>query len=70
MSVSADGTFLLSGSNDMTVKLWSLADAQLVHHMQAHQHLVRAVAFVGGGNKRASSCVYWKQQVRMQLRRG
>lgn len=55
MSVSADGTFLLSGSNDMTVKLWSLADAQLVHHMQAHQHLVRAVAFIGS-NKFGCSC--------------
>eukprot|EP01043_Picozoa_sp_COSAG02_P022419 COSAG02_NODE_1165_length_14156_cov_58.567191_7_plen_1296_part_00 len=55
LSVSADGAFMLSGSNDMTVKLWSLADAQLVHHMQAHQHLVRAVAFVGG-SKFGCSC--------------
>ena len=56
LSVSPDGAFMLSGSNDMTVKLWSLADAQLVHHMQAHQHLVRAVSFVGGGNKHGCSC--------------
>jgi WD40 repeat protein len=55
LSVSADGMYLLSGSNDMTVKLWSLTDAQLVHHMQAHQHLVRGVAFVGG-NKCGCSC--------------
>ena len=45
LAISDDGSQLLSGSNDMSVKLWSLADGRLVHHMQAHQHLVRAVAF-------------------------
>eukprot|EP01050_Picozoa_sp_SAG11_P008064 SAG11_NODE_692_length_7698_cov_4.143308_9_plen_92_part_00 len=51
---------LLSGSNDFTVKLWSLSEGgRLLHNLCAHTHLVRAVAFIGAaadGVARGASC--------------
>jgi hypothetical protein len=47
LSLSADGQLMLSGSNDMTVKLWSLGDGRLLQNLEGHTHLLRACGFVG-----------------------
>lgn len=45
VAISPDSEFLLSGSNDMSVKLWALATGRLLHNFVGHRHLVRGVAF-------------------------
>jgi len=42
---SADGLFLISGSDDNTVRLWSTEGGQLVKSFRGHDGAVRAVAF-------------------------
>jgi hypothetical protein len=44
LSLSADGQLMLSGSNGMTVKLWSLG--RLLQNLEGHTHLLRACGFV------------------------
>ncbi|MHC4875469.1 MAG: protein kinase domain-containing protein [Planctomycetota bacterium] len=43
---SEDGLFLISGSDDNTVRLWSTEGGQLVKSFRGHDGAVRAVAFV------------------------
>ena len=42
---SADGKYLASGSNDQTVKVWSVESSTCVVTLRDHTHVIEAVAF-------------------------
>jgi WD40 repeat protein len=44
LSMSADAKFLVSGSQDQTVRVWNLATGELVHTLKGHRDSVNAVA--------------------------
>lgn len=68
LAVSADGRWLVSGSEDCTVKLWSLAERQLVQTFREQSWWVNAVAIAPQGTTVASGsgdrtiCI-WRLQV-------
>src|SRR5262244_4033114 len=45
VALSRDGRAALSGSNDMTVKLWDVATGKVLHTFTGHSGLVGSVAF-------------------------
>ncbi|MET0166214.1 MAG: WD40 repeat domain-containing protein, partial [Vicinamibacterales bacterium] len=49
VAVSRDGTRLLSGSQDKTVKLWDAATGRLLRTFEGHSEAVTAVAFSPDG---------------------
>jgi WD40 repeat protein len=55
LAVSAEGTLLLSGSEDMTVKLWDLDTGQEKLTLRGHQDRPRHVAFSPGNRLAASA---------------
>jgi WD40 repeat protein len=68
LAVSADGRWLVSGSEDCTVKLWSLAERQLLQTFREQSWWVNAVAIAPQGTTVASGsgdrtiCI-WRLQV-------
>lgn len=45
LSINAEGTWLLSGSKDMTVKLTDIETATMIYDIQAHKNSVISVSF-------------------------
>ncbi len=54
VSFSPDGKFLASGSDDKTVKLWSVESQKEVTTLQGHSSEVTSVAFSPDGKYLAS----------------
>jgi len=54
VAFSPDGRTLASGSNDDTVKLWDVANGQLLHTLEGHTSNVTSVAFSPDGRTLAS----------------
>lgn len=48
LAISPDGRTALSGSTDMTVRLWDLEKGSVSHKFEGHVNEVSAVAFAGG----------------------
>ena len=48
-----DGTRAISGSNDNTLRLWNLGDAQEIHRFNGHHNWIMGLAVSAAG---ASSC--------------
>jgi WD40 repeat protein len=44
VAVSPDGRFIVSGSDDRTVKVWELESGRLLRSLEGHTDWVRAVA--------------------------
>ncbi len=44
LAISADAKFLVSGSQDQTIRVWNLATGELVHTLKGHRDSVNAVA--------------------------
>jgi WD40 repeat protein len=49
--VSRDGTRVVTGSRDRTVKVWDAATGRLVVDLEGHRGLIQAVAFDGSGTR-------------------
>ncbi len=54
LAVSADGKRVVSGSDDMTVRVWDLATGKQLHCFEGHTSSVRSVAFSPDGKLVAS----------------
>jgi WD40 repeat protein len=54
IAFSPDGKYLASGSEDKTVKLWSLESQKEVTTLQGHSRSVKSVAFSPDGKYLAS----------------
>lgn len=54
VAFSADGTHLLSGSEDQTVKLWDVSSGKLIRTFKGHTSGVASVAFLADGKRIAS----------------
>ena len=55
VAFSPEGEMLASGSFDGTIKLWDVADGQLVNTLEGHEEAVRGVAFSPDGTRLASA---------------
>ncbi len=55
IAFNPDGTRLLSGGNDGTVRLWDAATGRLLHTVKAHSHYANALAFSPLGAQFASA---------------
>ncbi|THU75479.1 WD40 repeat-like protein, partial [Dendrothele bispora CBS 962.96] len=52
VAFSADGTKIVSGSSDLTIRLWETATgAQIVDPLQGHDHYVNSVVFSADGTR-------------------
>ena len=51
VAFSPDGKFVLSGSDDRTVRLWSAESGQEVRRLEGHQDWVLSVTFLPGGKE-------------------
>jgi WD40 repeat protein len=51
VSFSPDGTRVLSGSGDKTIRQWDVATGALLHTLEAHSDWVSSVAFSSGGTR-------------------
>src|SRR5579875_529452 len=63
LAYSPDGSFLVSGSDDTTVRLWDLKRGRQRRTLIGHSDWVRAVAFASDGKTFASGS--WDDTVRM-----
>ena len=54
IALSSDGRFLVSGSEDSTIKLWDLATGNVLRTLYGHEKPVLAVAVSGDGRLMAS----------------
>ena len=54
VAISPDGRFILSGGDDRTMRLWSVATGEEVHRFDGHEGWVSAVAFSPDGSGAAS----------------
>src|SRR6478752_3096775 len=55
VAFSTDGTRLLSGSEDKTLKLWDTTTGQLIRTFEGHSSGVRSVAFLPDGTHLVSA---------------
>jgi WD40 repeat protein len=55
LAFSPDGEFLVSGSNDKTVKIWNLRDKKLIRTLSEHSGTVNCVAITPNGKTVISS---------------
>ncbi len=55
IAFSPDGTLLLSGSDDQTIKLWDVGRARLIRTFEGQTTDVTSVAFLGDGKRIASA---------------
>jgi WD40 repeat protein len=55
VAFSGDGSQLVSGSDDKTVRLWSVASGKLLKTIEGHSDIVESVAFHPNG-KQVASC--------------
>ena len=46
-SVSISGDYIVSGSSDKTVKLWSIKEKKLIHTFEGHSDIVSSVSISG-----------------------
>jgi WD40 repeat protein len=51
VAFSTDGTRLVSGSDDKTVKLWDVSSGQLIRTLEGHSSRVRSVAYSPDGSR-------------------
>ena len=49
VAVTADGRYVVSGSDDHTVKVWELESGRLLRSLEGHRGWVRAVAVTADG---------------------
>ena len=49
MAVTVDGQYVISGSDDNTVKVWELASGRLLRSLEEHRDRVNAVAVTRNG---------------------
>src|SRR5688572_16865491 len=54
IALSSDGRFLVSGSNDNTIRLWDMATGSVLRTLVGHEKPVLAVAVSGDGRWIAS----------------
>ncbi|MGK7892778.1 MAG: NACHT and WD repeat domain-containing protein, partial [Xenococcus sp. (in: cyanobacteria)] len=50
VTISEDGNYIVSGSTDNTVKLWSVENRELLHTFNGHENSVNSVAISEDGN--------------------
>lgn len=55
VSVSADGEFAVSGSDDRTLKYWSLTTGECLRTFTGHSSVINSVAFVPSGQRAISA---------------
>ncbi len=54
VTFSPDGKFLVSGSNDDTIKVWSVPEGKLLHTLKEHSNNIASVAISADGKLLAS----------------
>lgn len=54
LAFSADGTRLVSGSQDQIIRIWDVATGQVKHLLRGHKSVVMSVAFSGNAQTLAS----------------
>ena len=69
VAFSPDGSRLLSGGKDGTVRLWETQTARELHQFTGHEDLVTCVAF-GPNGRWAMSAGYDQQVIRWDLEKG
>ena len=55
ISFSPDGNFIVSGSDDKTIKIWDRERGTLVRNLKGHNDQVTSVSFSSDGNNIVSS---------------
>ena len=56
IATTADGRWALSGSEDLTLRLWDLVSRRCLRTLQGHTHHVGSVAISAGGRWGVSAC--------------